>query len=71
MSAYEPLHKPGTVIPELASVDAEITVTDRILDETAGLNIHSDRDMLHAALALNTRLRALLAAVKAERGEQR
>ncbi|MFJ2961200.1 hypothetical protein ACIPIC_02685 [Streptomyces collinus] len=71
MSAYDPLHDPGRDAPEHVSLDFEIAVTRRILDETAGLNIHSDVDMLKAALALNARLRCLLAAIEAERGEQR
>ena len=54
-----------------ASVDVEIAVTRRFLDETAALNIHSDDDMRSAAFILNTRLRALLAAIEAERGERR
>lgn len=71
MSSYDPLHDPSAVTPEPGVLDIEIAVTQRILDETASLNIHSDRDMLRAAVALNRRARALLAALKAERGEGR
>lgn len=63
---YEPLHGPDETTPEPASLDIEIAVSRRILDETAGLNIHSDTDMVSAAVALNCRLRALLAALDAE-----
>lgn len=69
MGSYDPLHDPGQEAPEHASLDVEIAVTWQILDETAGLNIHSDDDMRSAAFALNCRVRALLAAIEAERGE--
>jgi hypothetical protein len=68
--AYDALHGADRTVPGHEPLDIEIAVTRRILDETAGLNIHSDRDMLKAAIALNCRVRALLAAVEAERGER-
>ncbi|GAB2732623.1 hypothetical protein [Streptomyces bullii] len=71
MTAYDPLHDPGQMPPTTASLDVEIAVTRRILDETADLNIHSDGDMRSAAFALNCRVRGLLAAIEAERGEGR
>jgi hypothetical protein len=71
VTAYDPLHGPDDVTPPPASLDVAIAVTRRILDETAGLNIHSGDDMRKAAFALNARVRALLAAVEAERGERR
>lgn len=71
MTAFDPLHGPGDEIPEPASLDVELAVTHRILDETAGLNIHDADHMRSAAFALNTRLRVLLAAVEVERGELR
>jgi hypothetical protein len=69
MSTYDPLHTPDREPSGPFDVDVEITVTERILAETAGLNIHDDGDMRNAALFLNVRLRTLLAAIKAERGE--
>ena len=69
MTAYEPLHDPGCPAPTLYSLDVEIAVTRRVLDETASLNIHSDDDMRQAAFALNARLRALHTVIEAERGE--
>lgn len=69
MSAYDPLHESGKEYPQPASLEVEIAVTRRILDETAGLNIHDSDHMLRAAVALNVRVRSLLAAVEAERGE--
>ena len=71
MSAYDPLHDPEKKAPAPASLDVEIAVTWRILDETAGLNIHDNVDMQKAAFSLNARLRRLLAAIEAERGESR
>ncbi|HEY9408449.1 MAG TPA: hypothetical protein VIP77_02615 [Jiangellaceae bacterium] len=71
MSAFDPLHGEGDTTPKPATLDVEIAVTRRILDETAGLNIHSDDDMRSAAFALNARIRSLLAAIEAERGERR
>lgn len=70
MNAYDPLHGPDDVTPEPASLDVEIAVTRRILDETADLNIHSGDDMLQAAVALNARTRALLAAIETAGGDQ-
>ncbi|NUT24323.1 MAG: hypothetical protein HOV77_34655 [Hamadaea sp.] len=66
--SYDPLHGLDDVTPAPASLEVEIAVTRRILDETAGLNIHSGDDMRTAAFALNARVRSLLAAVEAERG---
>lgn len=69
MSACEPLRGPDYTLPAPESLDVEIAVTRRILDETAPLNIHSHGDMLRAAVALDCRVRGLLAALDAERGE--
>ncbi|MFJ7341437.1 hypothetical protein ACIQU3_14230 [Streptomyces sp. NPDC101110] len=68
--SYTPLHDPARAISEPAHLDVEIAVTRQILDETAGLNIHSDDDMRSAAFALDCRVRALLAAIEAARGER-
>jgi hypothetical protein len=71
MSTYEPLRETGYAPPETGPLDVEIAATRRILDETAPLNIHSHTDMLKAAVALDCRVRGLLAALDAERGERR
>jgi hypothetical protein len=68
VTAYDPLHGPDDVTTAPASLEVELAVTKRILDETAGLNIHDGDDMRQAAFALNARVRALVAAVEAERG---
>ncbi|WP_371670009.1 hypothetical protein OG985_21640 [Streptomyces sp. NBC_00289] len=67
--AYDPLHGPHDTTPPPESLAVEIAVSRRILDETASLNIHDRSDMLRAAVALDCRVRALLAALEAERGE--
>ncbi len=67
---YEPLREPGHTPEPLGPVSFQIEATRRDLDETAPLNIHSYTDMLHAAVTLDRRLRHLLAAFDAERGEQ-
>lgn len=69
-SAYDPLHGPDDTTPAPETLDIEIAVTRRILDETAALDIHSHADMLNAAVALDCRVRGLLAALDAERGER-
>jgi hypothetical protein len=55
--------------PTPASVSGELRMGAEILDETATADIHSDADMIRSAVALRMRLRALVAAVTAERGE--
>lgn len=68
MTAYDPLHEPGKTPAGPFDLSVEIAVTRRVLDETAGLNIHDDADMHKAAFALNARIRCLLAAIEADRG---
>ncbi|MFD4259976.1 hypothetical protein ACFWR9_20745 [Streptomyces sp. NPDC058534] len=70
-TAYDPLYDESRAPAGPFDLDVEVAVTRQILDETAGLNIHSDVDMMKAAFSLNARLRCLLAAVEAERGEKR
>ena len=50
-------------------VASELAMTAGALDETAGASIHNDSDMIRSAVVLRIRLRALTAAVLAERGE--
>ncbi|WP_416983525.1 hypothetical protein [Streptomyces sp. T028] len=70
VTAYDPLHTPNREPSGPFHLDVEIAVTRRILDETAGLNIHDDVDMQKAAFALNARLRCLFATIESERGER-
>ncbi|WP_420032273.1 hypothetical protein ACN2WE_05265 [Streptomyces sp. cg28] len=71
MTAYDPLHTPDEEPAGPFNLDAEIAATQQILDDTAGLNIHNDAEMVKAAVTLDTTLRTLLAAIVAERGEGR
>ncbi|MGW3846868.1 hypothetical protein [Streptomyces fagopyri] len=64
----EPLREPGYVTPDVFPLDLEIGVTRRVLEEIAACNIHSHDEMLHAAVTLDCRVRALLASLDAERG---
>ncbi|MEW2161423.1 hypothetical protein AB0912_00200 [Streptomyces sp. NPDC007084] len=66
---FDPLREPDHVTTDVYPLDIEIAVTRKILAETAPLNIHSYTDMLRAAVALDCRVRALLASLDAERGE--
>ncbi|MDU8998224.1 hypothetical protein [Streptomyces mirabilis] len=68
-TAYDPLHGPDEEPPFAASLGIEVKLARRLLDETATANIHDHTEMLTAAASLNYRMRALLAAIDAERGE--
>ncbi|MFJ1604155.1 hypothetical protein ACIOHS_12395 [Streptomyces sp. NPDC088253] len=69
MTAYDPLHGPDEETPFAASLGIEVKLARQLLDETATANIHDHTEMLTAAAGLNYRLRALVAALDAERGE--
>jgi hypothetical protein len=68
-TSYDPLHGPDEEPPFPASLDGELKLTRELLDEIADANIHDHRAMLKAAVALDCRVRGLLAALDAERGE--
>ncbi|MFD6025681.1 hypothetical protein [Streptomyces griseoluteus] len=67
--SYQPLREPGYTPEVVLSVDSELAITRQVLQETAPLNIHSHDYMIQAAVALDCRVRALVAALDAERGE--
>ncbi|MGW4975442.1 hypothetical protein [Streptomyces mirabilis] len=69
MTAYDPLHGPDEEPVFAASLDIELKLTRQLLAETATADIHDHTAMLKAAAGLNYRIRALLAAIEAERGE--
>lgn len=69
MTAYDPLHGPDEEPPDPASVDGERKMTRDLLAEVATANIHEHTAMVKTAAGLNYRLRSLLAAIDAERGE--
>lgn len=69
MTAYDPLHGPDEEPASPASLNGEVKLARELLAEAAAANIHDHTAMLKAAAGLNYRLRSLLAALDAERGE--
>lgn len=68
--SYNPLRDPDAEPPLPASVDGELRIARKYLGKVASANIHDHEAMLTAAVGLDHRLRALIAALDAERGEQ-
>ncbi|MGW1503778.1 hypothetical protein ACWCQW_35500 [Streptomyces mirabilis] len=68
-TSYDPLHGPDEETPDPASLGIEIKLARQLLDETATANIHDHTAMVKTAASLNYRIRSLLAALDAERGE--
>lgn len=67
--SYTPLHDPEKdVRPIPFSVDRELQLARKTLDEKATANIHSRDEMIMAAAGLEMRLRALVAALDKEAG---
>ncbi len=71
MSSYDPLREPDAGTPLPTSVDVELRLAREYADKVARTNIHDRTAMLKAAVGLDYRLRALIAALDAERGETR
>ncbi|MFI9610371.1 hypothetical protein ACIHCM_01445 [Streptomyces sp. NPDC052023] len=69
MTSYNPLHGPDAPPPFPAPLDRELRMAREYVDEVAEANIHDHNAMLRAAAGLDLRLRNLIAAVEAERGE--
>lgn len=69
MTAFDPLHTPGEEPAAPAALEVELRLSRELLDEVAAVNIHDDQAMLQAAAGLYHRLRSLVAAVDAERGQ--
>lgn len=67
--SYDPLHGPDEQPPAPAALDVELQLARELLDQLAATNIHDDTAMVKAAAGLYYRMRSLLAAVDAERGE--
>nr|WTB31093.1 hypothetical protein OG781_17830 [Streptomyces sp. NBC_00830] len=69
MSSYDPLHDPekdaSAYVPPL---DAALRHARKVLEEKATANIHDADEMIRAAVGLEMRLRALVAALDAEAG---
>jgi len=70
-SSYTPLHDPDSDARVAPSLEQALYHARRVLDEKAGANIHSQAEMIRAACGLHYVLHNLLAALDAERGEQR
>jgi hypothetical protein len=66
---YDPLHGPDEEPPLPAPLDVEVRLAREYLDKAAAANIHDHQEMVKASAGLNYRLRALIAALDAERGE--
>ncbi|MEU5442749.1 MULTISPECIES: hypothetical protein [Streptomyces] len=71
MTSTHPLRAPDYEPLPPGPVEFELRLIRRVLAETAPLNIHSHNDMLQAAVLLDCRARALVAALDAEQGERR
>lgn len=70
MTSYDPLFGP-TEEPLLpAPVDVELRLCRQYVDKVADANIHDHQAMLKAAVGLDHRLRNLIAALDAERGDE-
>ncbi|MFI6488274.1 hypothetical protein [Streptomyces sp. NPDC050564] len=70
-NSYDPLHSPDRAVGFVAPLAVEVECARSLLAETASANIHDNESMLKAAVALDCRLRSLLAALDAERGGKR
>jgi hypothetical protein len=69
-TSYDPLHGPDSSDPIPASLDVELRLALACVAEVATANIHDHGAMVQTASALNYRIRALIAAANAERGER-
>jgi hypothetical protein len=69
--SYDPLHQSGDAPQFPAPLDTEVRLIRAYLDKVATANIHDHTAMVKAATGLDHRVRSLLAALDAERGERR
>jgi hypothetical protein len=70
VTSYDPLREPDSAPPFPGDVDGELRTCREFLDQVAQVNIHDHTAILKAAVSLDHRLRSLIAAIEAERGEQ-
>lgn len=68
-TSHKPLYGPDDAPPAPTSPDGELKLSRELLDEVSDANIHDHTAMLKAAAGLEYRLRSLVAALTAERGE--
>lgn len=69
-ASYSPLHDPDSVAPMPASLADELQVAREFVDQVAAADIHDHTAMVKAATGLDYRIRALIAALDAERGNR-
>jgi hypothetical protein len=69
-ASYLPLHDPDGVDPMPGSFADALRMAREYVAEVAASNIHDHAEMVKAASGLDYRLRALIVAVDAERGER-
>ncbi|MEU9470450.1 hypothetical protein AB0D78_28300 [Streptomyces avermitilis] len=67
--SYSPLRGPDEEQPHPAAVDGELRLAREYADKVANANIHDHNEMIRTAVGFDHRLRSLIAAVEAERGE--
>ncbi|MFF8100129.1 hypothetical protein ACF07S_10195 [Streptomyces sp. NPDC016640] len=71
MTSYNPLRDPDDAEVLPASLDGELRLAREYLAQAATSNIHDHVAMLKIAVGFDHRLRGLIAAIEAERGESR
>lgn len=69
-ASYTPLYGPDDGEPFPLSVVVELRLSRNYLEQAAAANIHDRDAMIKTAVGLDYRLRALVAALDAERGGQ-
>ncbi|KUL26631.1 hypothetical protein [Streptomyces regalis] len=70
-TSYTPLFNPDTDEPLTPlSVDDELRMAQQTLEKVGSYNIHDHMQMIRAAVALDDRMRSLISALDAERGER-
>lgn len=69
-ASFSPLHDPDGVDPMPASLADELLLARGFVDQVAAADIHDHTAMVKAASGLDYRIRALIAAVDAERGNR-
>lgn len=70
MNSYHPLRDPAGVDPTPMSLAIELQLAREYVERVAAADIHDHTEMVKAASGLDYRLRALLAAMDAERGNR-
>jgi hypothetical protein len=70
-ASYTPLYGPDDCEPFPLTVAAELRLSREYLEQAAAANIHDRDAMIKTAVGLEYRLRALVAALDAKRGERR